>query len=147
MAGPSSVTKCSVGIHLNSPCYLKRFVKENFELDTLDDLDDNTRKTVELRVNISHVSSNCKHHKVAFSTRFSLYHQSVKCSNIFGKHKSSVPTGNNIVTLANCEKTLLPKNLIFTFFQGNVFVLHVILNCTVKFLTIPQKKFIEFSYG
>ena len=52
---------------------------------------------------MSHVSSICKHHKVAFSTRFSLYHQSVKCSNIFGKHKISVPTGNNIVSLANCE--------------------------------------------
>ncbi|KZS04070.1 Cc8L18.2-like protein [Daphnia magna] len=102
IAGPSSVTQCLVGIHLKSACYLKRFVEENYELDTLDDLDDNNRKTVELRVNMSHVSSICKHHKVAFTTRFSLYHQSVKCSNIFGKPKSFVPTGNKIVTLANC---------------------------------------------
>ena len=90
-------------MHLKSPCYLKRFVKENFDLDNLNDLYDNTRKTVQLRVNMSDIPFICKHHKLAFTTRFSLYQQRVKCANIFGKHKKTVSTSNKIISLANCE--------------------------------------------
>jgi hypothetical protein len=123
MAGPSFVNQCSVGVHLNSPCYLKRFEKKTFELDTVDDLFDNTRKTVELRVNMSHVSST-----VAFSTRLSLYHQSVRIC--LGNTRALFQLAT-ILSLLLIAKTLLPKNLIFTFIQANVF-------CYMLFSNVQQ---------
>ncbi|KZR97637.1 Cc8L18.2-like protein, partial [Daphnia magna] len=52
MAGKNSVNQCSVGQHVKSPCYSSRFVPEDFNLSTLDDLDEETRKTVHFRSNM-----------------------------------------------------------------------------------------------
>ncbi|KZR98119.1 Cc8L18.2-like protein, partial [Daphnia magna] len=58
MAGKNSVNQCSVGQHMKSQCYSSRFVPEDFSLYTLDDLDEETRKTVHFRSNMKIASKN-----------------------------------------------------------------------------------------
>jgi hypothetical protein len=69
MAGKSSVERCSVGTHLNSPCFLSRYVKENFDLHTLDDLEEEIRQTIHFRTNMKDIQNICNHHKSTFTTR------------------------------------------------------------------------------
>jgi hypothetical protein len=89
MAGKNSVNQCSVGQHVNSPCYSSRFVPEDFILSTSDDLEEDTRKTVQFKTNMKSVPSICLHHKITYTNRFRVFlldKKSNKCSSPLGIH-------------------------------------------------------------
>jgi hypothetical protein len=103
MAGKSSVKRCSVGTHCDSPCFLARYVKENFDLHTLDNLGEEIRQTIHFRTNMKLIPSICNHHKATFTTRFTSFKQSKKCDNPFATHiQSKRPLGGHIVNLVSC---------------------------------------------
>jgi hypothetical protein len=105
MAGKNSVERCSVGTHLNSPCFLSRYVKENFELHTLDNLDEEIRQTIHFRTNMKEIPTICNHHKTTYTTRFTSFKQSKKCDNPFATHlQSKRPLGVCTVNLISCVK-------------------------------------------
>lgn len=97
--------RCSVGVHDDSPCFLSRFVKEDFSFVALDDLDQNVLKTLQFGVRMSNIPTICNHHKLAFTTRFPVYKQGKKCSDPFGIHPCNKknPMGNGTPTLEQCE--------------------------------------------
>jgi hypothetical protein len=100
MASKSTVEQCSVGKHVNSPCFLSRYVKENFDLHPLDDLDEDTRLTIQFRTNLKAIPSICAHHKAAYTTRFKQLKQSKKCDNPFDTHlKTKRPLGGHLANL------------------------------------------------
>jgi hypothetical protein len=114
MASKSSVERCSVGIHLNSPCFLSRYVKENFNLHTLDDLEEEIRQTIHFRTNMKHIPTICNHHKSTYTNRFKYFKQNKKCDNPFDNHlKSKRPLGGCIVNLTTCVKVSSTSNLHF----------------------------------
>jgi hypothetical protein len=105
MASKSTVEQCSVGEHVNTPCFLSRYVKEDFNLQPLDDLDEDTRLTIQFRTNLKPIPSICAHHKAAYTTRFKQLKQSKKCDNPFDTHlKTKRPPGAWIVNLEKCVK-------------------------------------------
>jgi hypothetical protein len=105
MAGKNTVEQCSVGIHLNSPCFLSRYVKENFDVHPLDNLQEDIRQTIHFRSNMKEIPSICDHHKSTYTNRFTSFRHSKKCDNPFNNHlKSKRPLGSCTVTLASCLK-------------------------------------------
>jgi hypothetical protein len=56
MASKCSIEQCSVGKHVDSPFFLSRYVKENFDLHPLDNLDEDTRLTLQFRTNLNPIS-------------------------------------------------------------------------------------------
>jgi hypothetical protein len=119
MAGKNSVEQCSVGIHCNSPCFLSRYVKENFELHTLDDLEEEIRQTIHFRSNMEHIPTICNHHKSTYTTRFKSFKQSKKCDNPFRNHlQKKRPLGLFTVTLASCVK--VSSKTKFHFYPGQI---------------------------
>lgn len=117
MAGKSAVERCSVGTHCNSPCFLSRYVKESFDLHTLDNLDDDTRRTIYFRTNMKDIPTICNHHKATYTSRFTSFKQSKKCDNPFDNHsKTKRPLGTSIVNLVSCMK--LPTNTNLHFYPG-----------------------------
>jgi hypothetical protein len=114
MAGKNTVEQCSVGIHLNSPCFLSRYVKENFDVHPLDDLQEDIRQTIHFRSNMKEIPSICDHHKSTYTNRFPSFKHSKKCDNPFNHHsKSNRPLGVHIVNLSTCVKVSSKCNLHF----------------------------------
>ena len=74
--------------------------KENFDLHPLDDLDEDTRLTIQIRKNLKPIPSICAHHKAAYKARFKQLKQSKKCDNTFDTHlKTKRPLGEHLVNL------------------------------------------------
>ena len=125
MASKSTVEQCFVGKHVSSPCFLSRYVKENFDLHSLDDLDEDTRLTIQFRTNLKPIPSICAHHKAAYTTRFTKLKQSKKCDNPFDTHlKTKRPLGVKLVHLALCIKLDATQHK-FHVYPGQ----HLCLNC------------------
>lgn len=112
MADKNSVNQCSVGQHVKSQCYSSKFVPEDFSLSTFDDLDEDTRKTVQFRTDMKSVTSICLHHKTTYTNHFRVYlleKKSNKCSNPLGIHlpkKRPNISCSKTITLNFCEKFL-----------------------------------------
>jgi hypothetical protein len=127
MAGKNSVELCSVGIHCNSPCFLSRYVKQNFDLHTIDNLDEEIRQTIHFRTNMKLIPSICDHHKSTYTNRFTSFKQSKKCDNPFATHlQSKRPLGRCIVNLTSCVKVSSTSK--FHFFPGQ----HLCVDCNVQ---------------
>ena len=111
MASCSQPKQCSVGSHLNEPCFLDKFVSEDYTLHTLDHLDNVCQRTIGYRANMVFIPSICNHHIAAFSSKFHLYKRELRCSDPFNLHKSYVKNIHNAIisSLEMCEK-LKAKN-------------------------------------
>ncbi len=114
MAAKSPIERCSVGTHWNSPCFLSRYVKQDFDLHTLDDLEEQVRQTIHFRTNMEDIPTICNHHKATYTTRFNCFKQSKKCDNPFATHSQSKrPLGGHIVNLMSCIKVSSTSQLHF----------------------------------
>jgi hypothetical protein len=125
MASKSTVEQCSVGKHVDSPCFLSHYVKKNFDLHSLDNLDEDTRLTIQFRTNLKSIPSICNHHKAAYTTRFKQLKQSKKCDNPFDTHlKTKRPLGQTTIQLPLCIKLHSTQHK-FHIYPGQ----HLCVNC------------------
>jgi hypothetical protein len=106
----NSSNKCSVGIFIQDECFLSTFVPVNCSIQSIDSLSEDLRKTICYRTNMTTIPSICRHHLVAFSSRFSKFRQSTKCSNplsihcVDGVKSRNIPKdGKKSISLESCE--------------------------------------------
>ena len=105
----NSSKQCSVGIFVKDVCFLSTFVPVDYSIKSLESLSEDLRKTICYRTNMKTIPSICRHHLVAFSSRFSKFKQSSKCSNPLNIHGVGVSSrnipkaGKRSISLELCE--------------------------------------------
>lgn len=81
----------------------------DYSIKSIESLSEHLRKTICYRTNMTTISSMCRHHLVAFSSRFSKFKQSSKCSNPLNIHSVGVKSrnipkaGKRSISLELCE--------------------------------------------
>lgn len=108
-----AVARCSVGVQLNTQCYLTRYVKQDDSVVSIDSIDDFDAQIVKWRVNMDNIPTICLHHISAYTTHFDRHVQVKKCANLFSVHDSNskIPKGVKIVLVDMCKllKTKMPQ--------------------------------------
>lgn len=108
-----AVARCSVGVQLNTQCYLTRYVKQDDSVVSIDSIDDFDAQIVKWRVNMDNIPTICLHHISAYTTHFDRHVQGKKCANLLSVHDSNskIPKGVKIVSMDMCKllKTKMPQ--------------------------------------
>lgn len=104
MAAAQARQQCSVGIYLNSECYLTSFTRKvEYTLRTIEDcIDKDLLQTIKFRTNLTEVLSISEHHYVAYTSSFNNFNRSRNCSDPLSLHT----TGSIQQKVKSCFKTL-----------------------------------------
>jgi hypothetical protein len=94
---------CSVGSRLSIPCFLSTFTARDQRIQSIENLSEELRKTICLRTNMINIPSIFKHHLIAFSSKFSQFKRSSKCSNPINLHCEKL---GKVTLWKACKKTL-----------------------------------------